>query len=228
MNTIRDGDSRRFISLWNDLNPPIKYVSKTFDDYKPASDAQLRALRVCQKWAAVEPGQHERGLFLAGGTGTGKTHLILATIREHLARYSTKYCPYRLKHDEGYRVYHPSMELFDKNNGRTAAYINVIVMLQDIRQSYQESRPPLLAEKAKRVDLLCLDDAAAERVTDWTQERMLEVIDWRYSRNLITCFTSNLNAADLEAKLGSRIMSRILEMTAGIPVTGQDHRRKGA
>jgi hypothetical protein len=59
--------------------------------------------------------------------------------------------------------------------------------------------------------LVQLDDlgAQARKVSGWDQEKLEDVIDWRYQHMLPTLITSNLNEAELRAEYGERIYTRL-------------------
>ena len=80
-----------------------------------------------------------------------------------------------------------------------------------------------------RLDLLVIDDLAAERDTSYMNEMIFNIIDSRYRSGKPLIVTSNLTKADLMAS-GSidrqRIYSRLLEMCVPIEVKGTDRRAK--
>lgn len=80
-----------------------------------------------------------------------------------------------------------------------------------------------------RLDLLVIDDLAAERDTSYMNEMIFNVIDSRYRSGKPLIVTSNLTKADLMAP-GSierqRIYSRLLEMCVPVKVKGGDRRQK--
>lgn len=80
-----------------------------------------------------------------------------------------------------------------------------------------------------RLDLLVIDDLAAERDTSYMNEMIFNIIDSRYRSGKPLIVTSNLTQADLKEP-GSidrkRIYSRLLEMCVPIEVKGADRREK--
>lgn len=64
------------------------------------------------------------------------------------------------------------------------------------------------------VPFLILDDIGAEQVKnqEWVADRLYRIIGKRHGDELPTLFTSNLSVEELGAKLGERIMWRIIEM----------------
>ncbi len=124
------------------------------------------------------------GLFLSGDVGAGKTRLV-ATIANELA----------LRH------------------GVRAAVWPVPELLERLRRSIGsagEGEDRL--ESVRRARCLILDDIGAERLTDWIQERLYLIIDFRYREGLPTLFTSNLTLKELTDQLSHRIASRIIGM----------------
>ena len=80
-----------------------------------------------------------------------------------------------------------------------------------------------------RLDLLVIDDLAAERDTSYMHEMIFNIIDSRYRSGKPLIVTSNLTKADLMAS-GSidrqRIYSRLFEMCVPVEVQGTDRRAK--
>lgn len=80
-----------------------------------------------------------------------------------------------------------------------------------------------------RLDLLVIDDLAAERDTSYMQEMIFNIIDSRYRSGKPLIVTSNLSKSDLMVP-GSierqRIYSRLFEMCVPVEVKGGDRRKK--
>lgn len=80
-----------------------------------------------------------------------------------------------------------------------------------------------------RLDLLVIDDLAAERDTSYMNEMIFNIIDSRYRSGKPLIVTSNLTQAELTAPTSvdkERIYSRLLEMCVPVEVKGADRREK--
>lgn len=80
-----------------------------------------------------------------------------------------------------------------------------------------------------RLDLLVIDDLAAERDTSYMNEMIFNIIDSRYRSGKPLIVTSNLTQSDLSAPASvdrQRIYSRLLEMCIPVEVKGADRRKK--
>jgi DNA replication protein DnaC len=73
--------------------------------------------------------------------------------------------------------------------------------------------------------LLLLDDLAAAKATEWTEEVTYRLINHRYEHQLATIFTTNLKAKEIATAVGERIASRLAEMCTVVPLTGEDRRK---
>lgn len=80
-----------------------------------------------------------------------------------------------------------------------------------------------------RLDLLVIDDLAAERDTAYMNEMIFNIIDSRYRSGKPLIVTSNLTRTDIMAP-GSierqRVYSRLLEICVPVEVKGSDRRQK--
>lgn len=79
------------------------------------------------------------------------------------------------------------------------------------------------------LDLLVIDDLAAERDTSYMNEMIFNIIDSRYRSGKPLIVTSNLTQAELTAPCSvdkQRIYSRLLEMCVPVEVKGADRRQK--
>nr|UWG77976.1 MAG: AFG1-like ATPase [Bacteriophage sp.] len=80
-----------------------------------------------------------------------------------------------------------------------------------------------------RLDLLVIDDLAAERDTSYMNEMIFNIIDSRYRSGKPLIVTSNLTQSELTAPCSvdkERIYSRLLEMCVPVEVKGADRREK--
>lgn len=58
-------------------------------------------------------------------------------------------------------------------------------------------------------DFIIVDDLFSSGHNQWREEVILELIDYRYRRNLPTIFTSNLNPSQIQEIYGERIFDRL-------------------
>lgn len=80
-----------------------------------------------------------------------------------------------------------------------------------------------------RFDLLIIDDLGAERDTDFTWEKVMNVIDARYRAGLPIIITTNLGPKDFTDRTDirrQRVFSRLKEMCVLLEIKGSDRRSK--
>ena len=106
-----------------------------------------------------------------------------------------------------------------------ALYLNTNIFLEQLRNSFDDKDTNIhtLLDRAYKCDLLILDDIGVERGTPWTQERLYDLLNTRYNECKCTIFTSNLGTTEIEAKLGTRIASRIRSSKI-VELKGNDRR----
>lgn len=80
-----------------------------------------------------------------------------------------------------------------------------------------------------RFDLLIIDDLGAERDSDFTWEKVMNVIDARYRAGLPIIITTNLGPKDFADRgdiRRQRVFSRLKEMCICLEIKGEDRRGK--
>lgn len=84
-------------------------------------------------------------------------------------------------------------------------------------------------DNLNRFDLLIIDDLGAERDSDFTWEKVMNVIDARYRAGLPIIITTNLGPKDFADRgdiRRQRVFSRLKEMCICLEVNGADRRSK--
>lgn len=84
-------------------------------------------------------------------------------------------------------------------------------------------------DNLNRFDLLIIDDLGAERDTEFTWEKVMDVIDARYRAGLPLIITTNLSMRQLSDQSDirrQRVYSRLREMCVFLEVQGTDRRGK--
>jgi DNA replication protein DnaC len=148
---------------------------------------------------AMVNGEMDMPLVLLVSTpGLGKTHLAQAAVWMMIDNYKTATF-YKVVNllDELKRGYEVSGKSWDQQ-GTDRTYEQIMSWLQ-------------------RVGLLVLDDIGVEKMTDWSGEKIDQIIDNRYSNNLPLLLTSNT------MELPPRIVSRCKEGRIVI-LKGTDYR----
>ncbi len=136
------------------------------------------------------------GLLFLGDCGVGKTHLAAAIANRQIGKMPT-------------------------------LFISCPDFLFELREEIsKKGKPSHLFDLARRVQLLILDDIGAEKSSEWVQETLFVLINYRYEHMLPTIFTSNCSLKELEEKVGKRITSRMIEMCRCIRMNGEDWRIK--
>ncbi len=155
----------------------------------------------------------ERGLYVWGPVGTGKTHLLCALLREEARRSGI------VRQDCGELAFLPENQL--------PVMTSLQEILIQIRSSFGKNTGQ---DESETIDafskpaVLFLDDLGIEKATDWSMSMLFLLIDRRYRQNLKTFFSSNLSIAQLSERLGDRVSSRIAGMCAVIHLDGRDRR----
>jgi DNA replication protein DnaC len=144
-----------------------------------------------------------RGLWLMGDVGTGKTSLAMLVSKSALEA------------------------------GRTVAIYSLPRLLARIRRTYDaeagEDSYLDFFERLTSVDLLHVDDLGAEKRSDWVLEQLYAIVDERYEAQRSIVVTTNLDQAELEAQIGPRTVSRLLEICGDpLPLFGEDLRYRVA
>lgn len=100
----------------------------------------------------------------------------------------------------------------------SVAFVYLPLLLEQMRLTTVPLEPLLQA------DLLVLDDLGSERVTDWTVERLLIIVDGRLNNLKPTVFTTNYDLKDLDKRVGARVASRVIGSNLHLFLKGPDYR----
>lgn len=173
---------------------PHEFQKATFETYQ---------VQVCNRAAAkTAKGFGERDLYLAGGIGSGKTHLACAVLNAHFQRTGT-----------GLFVRTPKLMLDLQLTYRSDA----------TREDQGEARA--LIDTLFGVSLLVLDDVGVEKGSEHTFRMLYTIYEERSDRGLRTIWTSNLGLKELGEFLGDlRLSSRIAQRADVVFITCPDRR----
>ncbi|MFO0599155.1 MAG: ATP-binding protein [Myxococcaceae bacterium] len=176
---------QRRAALFNELKLPAISAQMTLDSYKVTNTAQDRALKVVKDFALGFPSN--RGFVLSGPVGTGKTHLLAATLK-HLAI----------------------------EKGVRAGYVEISLLYSTIRRGFQEGKSGgEIIGPLSQLDVLAIDELGKGRGSQFELETLDELIARRYNAGKVTLFATNytLTAPEERAQRGYFGTETVLEAT---------------
>lgn len=149
-------------------------------------------------------------LFLCGPIGVGKTHTAWQTCRRWL---EAAYAPGRSWQGSPVIRTFRSTTLFDS-----------------LRQDAPDEIRRTLVSELQRCDLLFIDDLAAAKASEWTKDRLYEILDERYINRRPVIVTCDVMPNHLSDVTGPRASSRLAEMCARstLLMSGADRRKQVA
>ncbi|HZH35320.1 MAG TPA: ATP-binding protein [Pyrinomonadaceae bacterium] len=183
---------------------PRRYTNCHFDNYQKRNLSQGRAFQLAFDLALSYP-KVERGLLFMGSVGVGKTHLAVSVLKL----------------------------LIEK--GVTCLFYESGSLLKEIQNSYNpisKTSEIRVLEPIFDAEVLVLDELGASKPTDWVRDTMMHIINTRYNDKKLTIFTTNYldvrrrdTEETLEDRIGTRLRSRLYEMSQTLIIEGEDFRK---
>jgi DNA replication protein DnaC len=171
----------------------------TFDNFVPEGHGLAPRvqsnLREAYKRTLAYAQQPQGWLILKGHYGCGKTHLAAAIAN--------------------YQVQHALPVLF----------VVVPDLLDHLRAAFSPDSAVSFDrrfETVRTAPLLILDDLGAHSSTSWAEEKLYQILNYRYNAQLPTVITTNCELEDLDARLRSRIAE--LEWSSVVHILASDYR----
>lgn len=191
---------RRVDRLSADSGIPSRFANREFTDYRATEQGQKRALCHCKAFAGAWPDTVAAGgsLVLTGGPGTGKTHLACAIANTVMREYFA-----------------------------VVTFGTVATLLRHIKDTYRKDSARSeqdAIDDLVRPDLLIVDEVGIQVGSEHEKLLMFEVLNARYQELRPTILISNLDAEQLEAFLGQRIMDRYRECGSIVAFDWGSHR----
>jgi len=172
----------------------------TFDNFEPRGQigmgpAQADSLERAFNHAQQFAKKLDGWLVLQGNYGCGKTHLAAAVAN------------------------------FVVDIGVPTLFLTVPDLLDSLRFSYNnpESSFEERFEDIRRSPLLIMDDFGTENATPWAQEKLFQILNYRYINNLPLLITTNLALNQLEGRIRSRLQDP--ELVTRVKILAPDYRR---
>jgi DNA replication protein DnaC len=170
----------------------------TFESFRPGGksvrgrDPVLEGAYREAKKWAQEP---SGWLVLLGESGRGKTHLAGAIANERLEA------------------------------GDTVCFANVPDLLDELRATFAPEssvRYDDIFARLREVPVLILDDLGAHQTTPWAQEKLYQILNYRYEGRLPTVITTNTEMSKLDQRIASRLGD--LHISVMYEITSPDYR----
>jgi DNA replication protein DnaC len=176
----------------------------TFDNFDPHGNKRAEKLMTPQDFNSLQTAKEtaeafarnpQGWLLIEGGYGCGKTHLAAAIAN------------------------------FAVSMGTPTLFITVPDLLDTLRFAFSDPETTFEArfEEVRNADLLVLDDFGTQNATGWAQEKLFQIMNYRYINKLPTVITTNLMLDEIESRIRSRLQDE--EFVAHVRITAPDYRR---
>jgi DNA replication protein DnaC len=172
----------------------------TFESFEPGGRTGLGEIQSASLEAAYNHARHyaqdlNGWLLLQGGYGCGKTHLAAAIAN------------------------------FVVEMGVPTLFLTVPDLLDTLRFAYEAEDTTFEErfEQIRNAKLLILDDFGTQNATGWAQEKLFQIINYRYINKLSTAITTNLSLDEIEPRIRSRFSDP--ELVAVVRINAPDYRR---
>jgi DNA replication protein DnaC len=172
----------------------------TFENFQPRGRVGLGPWQADSLERAFNQAQQfaqkaEGWLLLQGGFGCGKTHLAAAIAN------------------------------FTVGLGLPTLFITVPDLLDALRFSYDspESTFEQRFEEIRNAPLLIMDDFGTQNATAWAQEKLFQIVNFRYINRMPLVVTTNLLLEQIEGRIRSRLEDP--ELVTRVFIQAPDYRR---
>lgn len=171
----------------------------TFDNFLPRGRVGLRpaqadSLERAYNQARFFSGSLQGWLLLQGGFGCGKTHLAAAIAN------------------------------FAVSMGVPTIFLTVPDLLDTLRFSYDDPEASFQTrfEEIRTAPLLVMDDFGTQNATTWAQEKLFQIINYRYINHLPLVVTTNLLLEQIEGRIRSRLTDP--DLVTRVTIIAPDYR----
>ncbi|EGJ26405.1 primosomal protein DnaI [Streptococcus porcinus] len=156
----------------NLVNLPKSYRNINMTDIDVNNASRMQALSKILDFVEQYPNASQKGLYLYGDMGIGKSYFMAAMARE-----------------------------LSERKGVSTTLLHFPTFTIDVKNAISSGSVKDEIDAIKSVPVLILDDIGAEQATSWIRDEVLQVIlQYRMLEELPTFFTSNYSLTDLEQK----------------------------
>ncbi|EJN94960.1 primosomal protein DnaI [Streptococcus ratti] len=205
---LKDSQKKQAVSeRINVISLPRSYKNISFDDISLDDVKRLDVFKMVADFVENYPSPKQKGLYLYGDMGIGKSYLMAAMAHE-----------------------------LSEQKGAATTLLHFPSFTIDVKNAINTGTVKDEIDAVKKAEVLILDDIGAEQSTSWIRDEVLQVIlQYRMLEELPTFFTSNYSFKDLEAKLANirgsdetwqakRVMERIRYLAKEVHLEGENRR----
>ncbi len=166
-------DAGRRAGRYTALGLPSLFAGQSFDTYRPYSPEQEKARKLCRDIAALYRRETPpKGVVIAGPVGTGKTHLLSATL--------------------GYLAL---------EQGVSGRYVEISFLFSEIRNGFQAGRSGLDAIlPLVDTEVLAIDELGKGKGSPFELDTLDELIARRYNNGRTTLIATNYSTAESQRR----------------------------
>lgn len=215
----------RVVTLINNAALPARYSAARLDSFSNFTGNGREVVQKISHWMREFDPEKPRGLLLGGPVGVGKTYLLAAIAKNFASR------------------------------GISIRFVDFFQLLLELKSGYAHDKNDAgLLNEMIDVDILLIDELGKGRNSDWEASVLDQLVMGRYNRNRIIVASTNydLKPSDrvstsfgsnhlddkkpgsfdldrfesLEQRVGSRIYSRLFEISDFIELQGEDFRKR--
>ena len=194
--SVTDGVRDRLFAMSHlDELKELTFESFKLRGRKGLGDMQARSIEQAFNQARHYSQNLNGWLLLQGGYGCGKTHLAAAIAN------------------------------FAVSMGVPTLFLTVPDLLDALRFAYgsEDTTFEERFDQIRNARLLVLDDFGTQNATGWAQEKLFQIINYRYINKLSTVITTNLTLDEIEARIRSRLSDP--ELVTLVRMSAPDYRR---
>ena len=222
---VEGKDPKRIVNIFNAADLPSRFFDADLIKFSNNTGNCKKIVSEIMVWVKdYINGVQSKGFVLSGDVGVGKTYILVAVAKK-LASY-----------------------------GVDVKFVDFHELLNVIKSGYAEDRSEeTVIGPLVKAQVLCIDELAKGRNTDWEQEKLDQLIMRRYNANKVSIYSTNYSLKEedssgsnfldeyqyqdeesrfnpsvfgsLEKRIGSRIFSRLVETSLMIEIQGSDYRK---
>lgn len=171
-----------------------RFLNRTFANFDKKRDPD--AFDACVAYANAENlfSAEKNSLLLFGSPGTGKTHLAAAVANDFVSK------------------------------GIPTLFGTFVDHLEHIKEEFDHGGTNNYLADMKTIPVLVIDDLGQEKESEWTEQILYQVINYRYEHKSPIIITTNYTEDELANRLGEAKVSRLYEVSYAVVMKGSNYR----